>query len=204
MSTQVGTVVERLTLRRLATAAVKEWPDDPSEQSAHRVTKTLTREQLGHLVELQLIDEIEDVKWATQRRSLISMPAVSDEGQAERRAARWADARRLSPADRQTVLADKGVAEYNAQFGVGSIIAVFKDDLALELTPELLSTSFKVEGRAVTFGSATVSDHEARMHLLIEHAKGLLETYRYHEAAVAMLVGHDAECLNDVAAKAAA
>lgn len=190
-----------LTFVRLARSAARQWPDAPSEESARRLIRGLSREQLERLVFLQLVDEIEEHRWRIARPTLLS--GDPDERGVRRSVLQRTEARRATPEERQEVLRKEGAQGYASRFGVGTLVDVFKRDVALSLTPEVLSAPFTLPGRRLTFGSASVAEHEERMHRLLETAKGLIETYRMHEAAVALLTARHASCLNDLAEVAA-
>lgn len=71
--------------------------------------------------------------------------------------------------------------------------------VSLELTVELLRSSFSLpSGRAVTWGEATIEEHESRVEFLLAQAGGTMETANRHRAAIAMLTDHGAHKLKEI------
>lgn len=68
----------------------------------------------------------------------------------------------------------------------------------------LLVAHFYNGDRYVTWGEATVEDHEKRITYLRKQIAGLNETVLQHELAIAQIQAHRrARCLNDIKVKAA-
>lgn len=76
-----------------------------------------------------------------------------------------------------------------------------KQEVLLELTSELLESSFSLGGgTCVTWGEATAEQHQRRFDLLLGQASGNVQSAQRHQAAVAMLQRHKVSTLNEVAA----
>lgn len=92
--------------------------------------------------------------------------------------------------------------EYARRYGFGAILQAIEDvrtQTRLEVTAELLAASFALgDGRSVTWGDATVSDHLTRIELLRRQVMGGAETMARHEAAIDLIVSTGADCLNGV------
>jgi hypothetical protein len=94
--------------------------------------------------------------------------------------------------------------EYRKHHTIGGILDEFREKVRLELTAELLSSSFSLgDGRKVLWGRATVADHRQRVALLVGQAEGTLRTAALHEEAIALIEASGVECLSDVRAVAA-
>jgi hypothetical protein len=78
-----------------------------------------------------------------------------------------------------------------------------REEVKLELTEELLASSFTVGDRSVTWGEATVDDHESRVRMLLYQAGGTVDTAKRHKAAVIMLTHKHLNKLNEVVAEQA-
>ena len=78
--------------------------------------------------------------------------------------------------------------------------AEWADQIRLETTRELLGTLFALgDGATVTWGAATVDQHEQRIGMLVKNAAGVVETAARHGAAIRMIKDASAECLADLA-----
>jgi hypothetical protein len=79
-------------------------------------------------------------------------------------------------------------------------IAEWADQIRLETTRELLGTLFALgDGATVTWGAATVDQHEQRIEMLAKNAAGVVETAARHEAAIRMIKDAGVICLADLA-----
>jgi hypothetical protein len=73
-------------------------------------------------------------------------------------------------------------------------------EIRLELTAELLDAPFALgNGTTVTWGDASIEDHERRIEMLVAHAGGTLATAQRHDAAISMIRAGDVTCLRDLA-----
>jgi hypothetical protein len=77
-------------------------------------------------------------------------------------------------------------------------IAQWKQEVIVEWSRELLSATFTIDGQTVTWGEATVAQHEARAESLTKQAVGTVETAAMHMKAVDRLKAAAAQTLNDV------
>lgn len=71
--------------------------------------------------------------------------------------------------------------------------------VVLELTGDLLEAEFALgDGSVVTWGDATVAQHQQRFDMLMANASGSLHSAQRHAAAVKMLAEHGAATLAEV------
>jgi hypothetical protein len=79
------------------------------------------------------------------------------------------------------------------------LVSDFAMDLRLQWTAELLASEFALpDGSAVTWGDATVEQHEARREMFAANAVANVEGAARHKAAITALTSADAKCLNDL------
>jgi hypothetical protein len=89
--------------------------------------------------------------------------------------------------------------KYGWQHAVQEYEESVRQQARLELTAELLGASFALgDGRTVTWGEATLDDHEQRIELLFGNVSGNLATIAVHERAAELLRSAGASCLNDM------
>lgn len=68
----------------------------------------------------------------------------------------------------------------------------------------ILTAKFALgNGERVTWGEATVEQHETRLRLIMANIKGLSETADRHRKAISLLRQTGAKCIGDLAAKGA-
>lgn len=71
------------------------------------------------------------------------------------------------------------------------------DELHIQWTDELLGSGFKLgDGSATTWGAATIEQHESRIRMLMNNVEGNIDAMKRHEAAVIVLAGSGAACLD--------
>ena len=95
--------------------------------------------------------------------------------------------------------------EYDRRYGWSAMwqsmkdaAETFRQHVRQEFAAELLASSFALgDGRAVTWGQATLEDHRQRVDLLRRHVEGNVKTIQLHEHAAAMLRESGAKCLNE-------
>lgn len=79
-------------------------------------------------------------------------------------------------------------------------IAEWAAQIRLETTRELLGTLFALgDGTSVTWGQATIGEHEQRIAMLAKNATGVIETAARHQAAIRMIKDAGVDCLADLA-----
>lgn len=78
------------------------------------------------------------------------------------------------------------------------ILERYAAEVRLEVTAELLGSKFAANGREVTWGEATVADHQARIDAQIAHAAGTMADVSRHQAAIDLLTKVGARCLDEV------
>lgn len=96
--------------------------------------------------------------------------------------------------------------EYRRRYPtIGQAIDDMRAELRLELTAELLMTTFALgDGRTVSWGRATVADHRQRVSMLANKAIGTLQTAALHEEAIAVIEEAGKTCLTEVRMEVAA
>lgn len=83
---------------------------------------------------------------------------------------------------------------------VRALIETEAEYVRIETTRELLSTMFALgDGTRITWGAATVAQHRQRIEMLTVNAAGIIEAATRHHAAIRMIEGGDASCLNELA-----
>jgi len=83
---------------------------------------------------------------------------------------------------------------------LNEIVTNYAADIRLETTKELLSSVFALgDGTQVTWGSATVEQHQQRIKMLMKNVEGTMETAIRHEAAVKMIQAAGVKRLIEVA-----
>jgi hypothetical protein len=88
---------------------------------------------------------------------------------------------------------------------MSEIVADYTRSVRLQVTTELLETAFALgDGQRVTWGDATVEQHEQRIRFLTTQAAGTLETASRHQAAIGMIREASAMCLRDLSEDVAA
>lgn len=81
----------------------------------------------------------------------------------------------------------------------------FQDHVRLKVTAELLASSFKLgDGTSVTWGQATVRQHQQREDMLLKDAGGTIETAARHKAARGMIEEAGVTCLAEIPREVAA
>lgn len=103
-----------------------------------------------------------------------------------------------------------GSDDYLVSYNSYSIDRAFKNleshirtEVTLNLTEELLGSSFSGANGSVTWGNATVTDHAARVDFLLTQAGSTVETAKLHKVAIKMLTDKHVSRLNEVADRGA-
>lgn len=144
--------------------------------------------------------------WTAPRRSRWYRAwAETPEGQ--RSIAREEQEARVQAEDRarrEREIEEAGSVEAWHQRRLSDLITGFADEVRertrLELTMELLSSEFALgDGRSVTWGAATITEHSQRVELLRQNVSGNLATIRRHEAAISMIAERQAATLGELA-----
>jgi hypothetical protein len=78
-------------------------------------------------------------------------------------------------------------------------IEEFKESVRLELTQQLLDSVFALgDGRRVTWGEATIVDHQQGVEMLTTKAIAIGENAAHHLAAIALISRAGASCLREI------
>jgi len=178
-------IEHRATLAAEREAAIASWPE---RQAANEAEREARRAEWAASPWFAPRNSREYRRWVTE----------TPEGQRHEEQ-RKADAE--SRAERER-LAEEDPLEYDRRYGWGRIAAFmedFRQNVRLELTVELLGSSFSLgDGRATTWGAASIEDHHQRMALLMKGLEGSARTFALHEKAIEILAERHAACLNDV------
>ena len=84
---------------------------------------------------------------------------------------------------------------------IGLMLESAKEVVRVEVLGELLDAEFALgDGTSVTWGDATVEQHEVRVEMLTKMAGGTIETAARHQSAIDHLREANATSLNDLAA----
>lgn len=192
-----------LSFQTLALAGLRAWPEADDETVARRTVIDLDDDDLRALVISQLIDEVSERRYWLSRQAALHAERNDPAAKAERRYQRESRARRMADLDERRRLLATDPAAYEERFGIGAAVERFRQEVRLEFTAELLGITFVQDGATLTFGEATIDQHEKRMHSLMTHATGTLDTYQLHRAAVTALLAHGVARLVDIAEVAA-
>lgn len=83
---------------------------------------------------------------------------------------------------------------------LSAILREFKEECRIEWTAELLSSAFALgDGSTVTWGEATIAQHQQRIALLQRNAEGNLQAAARHGAAIDAITFAGASTLNEAA-----
>lgn len=87
---------------------------------------------------------------------------------------------------------------------MSSAIQKFQEELRIEWTTELLSSTFTLgDGSTVTWGLASIDQHQERADMFARNALANAEGAARHLEAIAAIGGADGQCLADVVGVAA-
>lgn len=89
-------------------------------------------------------------------------------------------------------------AKEREEKNISSLIWARINNTKTRWTEELLSETFRVDGVEVSWGEATVEQHQRRMESLKKHAQGTLETSAKHGQAIAEIKKAHASRLSEV------
>jgi len=104
-----------------------------------------------------------------------------------------------SPAQRQEAQEATQASDALLMVTLKSIIGDYAAQLRLEWTDELLATSFALpDGTHVTWGSATIADHQLRYEMFAQQAETSTEGAARHLHAVNALEAAERTCLNSL------
>lgn len=150
--------------------------------------------------------EIATLWLAEQARSIIREEALAAERSAQAARAREIDEQNASPESiergrqfRQDLDDLRTAREGRLVAGITRAMEVFASELRMEWTAELLATEFRLpDGTAMTWGVATIDDHEARRAMFAANAVANAEGAARHIAAIEVLRTSGAACLNDL------
>lgn len=182
----------------------------PPYVAMHQAIRRLESDMPGREAEWVAEEALRRIKAADRRDILVRY--VAEGIRAERRAeARRVERRayiastresrvwnRKFEAERERIRVEDPT-EYRKRWPtIGEAIDDMRSALRLELTAELLNSSFSLgDGRSVTWGRATVADHRLRAGLLATTAAGTLQTAALHEEAIAVIEAAGVTCLTE-------
>jgi hypothetical protein len=104
----------------------------------------------------------------------------------------------LEHCKRRNVEPGSDYTTWNVNKALENVVNAVRQEILLELTEELLSAEFVVNGKTVTWGSASVEEHEHRAKSLLIQAAGTVDTAKRHQAAIEMIENVSASNLNEV------
>lgn len=165
----------------------EEFSDRTAEWIADEAAKHLTTREVQEVLHSLLVDLVTEHRRAVVRR---------EEQRSYRADTKW----RRSNEARKEALRVSDPVEYRRRYPtLGQAIDDFRKEIKLELTAELLASSFALgDGRTVLWGQATIADHRQRVGMLVDQAAGTLHTAALHEEAIAVIKAHGATCLSDI------
>lgn len=112
----------------------------------------------------------------------------------------WSQLNDLSGVDTEHVLQAWGKYDALAAHQMRTLIDHIEQRTRIEVTQELLSSVFALgDNVRVTWGEATVAQHEQRITLLLKNAEGNIDTAKRHQAAVEMITEAGVDTLADLA-----
>lgn len=173
--------------------------DEPADQLATRAIGVMNQQQRKDVLFLLLVAWVKDVQRDEARR--IERASAYEYKRDQRRENRqWRK--------RMDDLRENHPDEYRYRYtfaGVTEQIEEMRRDIKLEVTAELLASSFALgDGRVVTWGEATAEDHRQRAKLLGQNVIGNLTTMLLHEQAAEMIETAGAHTLGQMPQAAAA
>lgn len=170
-------------------------PESDPEMLAADAIRSLSQDDRRGLLRYLLAEWVKDQQRAEARRV----------EQAGDRAARNERRNYLAKVSR---LRESDPAEYHRRYTIAGAIETFEQEIRqevrLEITAELLGTSFALgNGHSVTWGEATVEDHQLRLQMLTANVLGNFETMHLHEQAISLIQKQGVSRLADAQAVAA-
>lgn len=140
--------------------------------------------------EARRVEEAAECEEATVRTQILSQAELE-----------WRRQRAVERAEREERRLESDARLYRK---LAELVKEHDDQIRLEVTTELLNSVFALgDGTRVTWGDATVEQHQQRIDLLTGMAAGTLETAARHHAAISMLEEAGATCLKQLTPVAA-
>lgn len=156
--------------------------------------KEADQSAVWQLARLALVLHVQDVRRATVRAIEASSLPLPPQETTEERRVRWQRQREDKEARAMGRFLDRAEV-------LSPVLEEYRQRVTLEVTEELLASRFALgDGRSVTWGSASVEDHNQRVALLMANASGNLETAARHQIAIERIQLAGAHCLSEVAA----
>jgi flagellar biosynthesis GTPase FlhF len=200
-----------LTVSNLVLRFDREFPDSEAEWVATRAVRSvkaadrtaLLASMVQREIESRRRDRARQVEHDAWKRSPQGAAVARDRSEHRKERKRYWEARDAEQRAR-IELEKTDPAEARRLYPTpwerfADAIQEFRAQVRLELTVELLSTTFALgDGRKTTWGRASVADHRMRMEMLTDQAMGTLETVVLHEKAIEMIAEHGVTCLTDV------
>lgn len=168
---------------------------DSAEVVAERIADQLDPADLREVAIRALVVEVESVRrrWAYDIERAAVRPASSPAPttQRGRREANRQDRERWlakHPEEAARFQAETDAITERFAASMREHVEAFATQVRLELTAELLASEFAVgDGRRVTWGEASMADHQSRANMLSRNAASISETAAAHLAAVRMI-----------------
>ncbi len=133
----------------------------------------------------RVVDDIADVNWRD-----IVRPLVADQVRRYRR-------KRTRQIEATTIIGPRPAPE-----GKG-VKVIVREAIDFELLRLVTHSFFVGNGERVTWGAATVDQHEIRIDYMEQKRQGLARTIDKHRQAVAAIRSAEVTCLNDLVEQAA-
>jgi ATPase subunit of ABC transporter with duplicated ATPase domains len=167
--------------------------DESADQIAIRAIRAMSQQKRKDILFLLVVEWVREVQREEARR--IERQSAYEYKRGQRRENRqWR--KRIDD------LRENHPDEYRRRYtfaGVTEQIEEMRRDIKLEVTAELLASSFALgDGRVVTWGEATAEDHRQRAKLLGQNVIGNLTTMLLHEQAAEMIEAAGAPTLGQM------
>lgn len=180
-------VVERMSAR-IAAASVASLSDAPA--AAEAIVRRMSATERSTAAMLYVATEIRRAHRARVLEAEREAEATPDARQAR------AGARLEQEAEREEWRTKRTAGMFRA---IQDSLELYAAEMQIQWTRELLGSEFALaDGTHVTWGSATVAQHEARQQMLTRNAAANAEAASRHARAVSDIRACGAECLNEI------
>lgn len=193
--------------RQATTELIGSRPSWSPERIAKTVLDGLTTDQVRWIAATWLEEHVRDMRRskvrAVERESQVVTPEpVTPVVQHRPYVAPSILRRRRERDDRAAVAERERANERNAK--IEEALASWRQSITLEVTEELLASSLALtDGTRVTWGTATVENHESRIDMLSKNVAANIDGIKRHQAAINMIESSGAASLGEAAKIAA-